>query len=290
MAQNHSVENSQSNPSFRVYDINKSKVKGAGDISSAFSTFGNSVIKGLPEVYAQIKKDLVCNPEELTASWLRLKSSLREEIKEIKELGHNGIPSVEIFDLQNLSENDRKKILKRGAFLIKNVIPKEEAKALKAGVLDYVKRNPCTTGFPKEDPVVFELNWSKEQLNARSHPSLRRATNFANKLWHASSDSKVCLDQNISYADRLSIRNPGDTLFSLGPHADGGSLERWEDPEYSKCYEPIFEGRWEDHEPYDATHRIGANMNLHESIGNCSIFRTFRAFLSLSETEPIKEE
>lgn len=124
MAQNHSVENSQSNPSFRVYDINKSKVKGAGDISSAFSTFGNSVIKGLPEVYAQIKKDLVCNPEELTASWLRLKSSLREEIKEIKELGHNGIPSVEIFDLQNLSENDRKKILKRGAFLIKNVIPK----------------------------------------------------------------------------------------------------------------------------------------------------------------------
>ena len=81
---------------------------------------------------------------------------------------------------------------------------------------------------------------------------------------------------------------PGDTLFSLGPHADDGSLERWEDPEYSKCYEPIFEGRWEDHEPYDATHRIGADMNLHESIGNCSIFRTFQAFLSLSETEPNK--
>jgi hypothetical protein len=124
MLQNHSVENSQSNPSFRVHDINKSKVKGAGDISSAFATFGNSVIKGLPEVYAQIKKDLMCNPEEFTASWLRLKSTLREEIKEIKELGHNAIPSVEISDLQNLSENDRYKILKRGAFLIKNVIPK----------------------------------------------------------------------------------------------------------------------------------------------------------------------
>ena len=69
-------------------------------------------------------KDLMCNPEEFTASWLRLKSALREEIKEIKELGHNAIPSVEISDLQNLSENDRYKILKRGAFLIKNVIPK----------------------------------------------------------------------------------------------------------------------------------------------------------------------
>lgn len=55
---------------------------------------------------------------------------------------------------------------------------------------------------------------------------------------------------------------------------------------YSKCYEPIFQGRWEDYEPYDATHRINADMSLHDSIGNCSIFRTFQAFLSLSETEP----
>jgi len=34
----------------------------------------------------------------------------------------------------------------------------------------------------------------------------------------------------MSYYDRLRIRKPGDSKFALGPHIDGGSLERWEDP------------------------------------------------------------
>ena len=28
----------------------------------------------------------------------------------------------------------------------------------------------------------------------------------------------------------------GDTSFTLGPHVDGGSTERWEDEEYRKVY------------------------------------------------------
>lgn len=269
----------------RIYDISQSTPKGSGDISTAFASFGDSEVTKLPEMYAQIKKDLIKDPKALTASWLRLKRSLREEVEKIKSLGSRTIPSIEFSDLHNLCEKKREEILKRGSFVVKNVIQKEEARILKSDIHEYVKKNPNTTGFPKENPVVFELYWSKSQLKARSHSNLRAASKFANKLWHASAESEVCLDQNISYADRLSVRYPGDTQFSLGAHADGGSLERWEDIEYRKCYDPIFQGRWEDYDPFDATHRIGVDMNLHDSTGTCSIFRTFQAFLSLSETE-----
>mmetsp|Transcript_8181 Transcript_8181/g.8114 ORF Transcript_8181/g.8114 Transcript_8181/m.8114 type:complete len:83 (+) Transcript_8181:412-660(+) len=60
--------------------------------------------------------------------------------------------------------------------------------------------------------------------------------------------------------------NPGDTQFSFGAHADGGSLERWEDIEYRKCYEPIFQGLWEEYDTFDSTHRIGVDINLHDSV------------------------
>jgi hypothetical protein len=50
----------------------------------------------------------------------------------------------------------------------------------------------------------------------------------------------------LTYADRLRIRNPGDAKFALGPHSDGGSIERWEDPNYRKVYEKILQGKWED--------------------------------------------
>lgn len=275
-------------PELRIYDLNLSKPKGSGDISSAFASFGDSEVTSLPEKYSKIKKDLVKDADALTASWVRLKRALHEEVEKIKIHGTETIPSIEFSDIHRLSEKKREEILKSGTFVVKNVIQKEEAMDLKSDLQEYVKTNPNTSGFPKEDPVVFEIYWSKSQLRARSHSKLRAATRFANKLWHASSETEVCLDQNISYADRLSMRWPGETQFSLGAHADGGSLERWEDIEYSKCYEPIFQGSWENYDPYDATHRIGVDMNLHDSIGNCSIFRTFQAFLSLSETEPYK--
>lgn len=33
-----------------------------------------------------------------------------------------------------------------------------------------------------------------------------------------------------------SIRQAGDSSFTLGPHVDGGSTERWEDEAYRKVY------------------------------------------------------
>lgn len=71
----------------------------------------------------------------------------------------------------------------------------------------------------------------------------------------------------MSYFDRLRIRPPGPSTFTLGPHIDGGSIERWEDPGYRACFAKIFEGKnaWKLHDPFDASPRFHANQDLYHA-------------------------
>lgn len=69
---------------------------------------------------------------------------------------------------------------------------------------------------------------------------------------------------------------PGDKSFNLGPHLDGGSLERWEDPEYRKCYSEILKGEWENHDPFSITHRLKATVDMYHGPGGCSAFRSYQ--------------
>lgn len=268
-------------------DISKSKVRERGDISSFFSSLGeDGKPPELPEVYAKIKKSLVKDPTGIRESWLRLKELLKKAIEEIEEKGISIIPTVEYSELDSLTDEKLAEIKNRGTLVVKNVIPQSTAEGYKSEVLKYVEENPHTNGFPKDKKVVYELYWSKPQVKARSHPNLITTLNFMNGLWHASPEAEVCLQQNVSYADRLRIRNAGDDLFSLGPHADGGSVERWEDKEYTACYRSIFDGKWEDYDPFDADHRINAKQDLHDSKGSCSVFRTFQGWLAVSTIAP----
>src|SRR5689334_6837050 len=93
-------------------------------------------------------------------------------------------------------------------------------------------------GFPPKNPQVIELYWPSPQLCARTHPSLLEAQKPLMSLRHASdaeSDSPISLRTPLSYADRLRIRQPGDAQFALGPHQDGGSVERWEMDGYGEA-------------------------------------------------------
>lgn len=71
----------------------------------------------------------------------------------------------------------------------------------------------------------------------------------------------------ISYFDRFRIRDPGPSVFTLGPHIDGGSIERWEDPGFRSVYAKILEGgeAWRAHDPFDITPRLGANQDLYNA-------------------------
>ena len=108
-------------------------------------------------------------------------------------------------------------------------------------------------------------------------------------LWH-SNDPKAMIstDHPLSYADRVRIRQPGDTGFALGPHVDGGSLERWEPEGYGRglVYDSIFAGKWEKYDPWESSCRLPIVSDLYNGAGACTMFRMFQGWLSMSDTGP----
>jgi len=120
------------------------------------------------------------------------------------------------------------------------------------------------SGFPADNIQVFEFYNTRSQVLARTHPAILDTQQKLLSFWTTSDPStEISLKTPISYFDRLRIRQPGDTVFTLGPHVDGGSIERWEDPGYRACFKKIFEGRWKEHNPFDASPRIGAKQDLY---------------------------
>jgi hypothetical protein len=132
-------------------------------------------------------------------------------------------------------------------------------------------QNHNAAGFPSNDIQVFEIYNSIAQTRARTHPALAASQRALLTLWHASDPTtRVSMRTPISYYDRLRIRKPGDRSFTLGPHIDGGSIERWEDPGLRRCWSRILQGQWRDHDPFDVSPRIGARTDLYN--GSCAPF------------------
>ncbi|CAF1557179.1 unnamed protein product [Rotaria magnacalcarata] len=271
-----------------MYSMTRSQPKPEGDISSVFvSLSGVDADKPLEPRFSQLKAQIIRDHEQqVKDSWYRLLDALKHENDTIRSSDKSIIPEVEFNSIKNVSADLENEIRNRGTMIVRGVLPENEALKLKLDVEDYIKQNPNTNAFPKDKPVVYELYWSPSQIRARANYRVAEALAFANSLWHASPSTHISLSENIIYADRLRIRQPGDTKFALGPHVDGGSIERWEDYEYRSCYKSIFEGRWEENDFFDATHRVGAQMSLYNTIGGCSIFRSWQGWLSASTVAP----
>lgn len=167
----------------------------------------------------------------------------------------------------------------------------EEDQALewKREIQEYIKRNPSTKAFPKDRPAVYELYWSPGQIKARAHPNVLETQKFLMSFWNKRDrDALISTEIPVAYADRLRIRQPGDIGFALGPHVDGGSVERWEREGYGLggVYDAVFEGRWEDFDPWEASGRLKAVSDLYNGAGACSMFRMWQGWLSMSYTGP----
>jgi hypothetical protein len=109
-------------------------------------------------------------------------------------------------------------------------------------------------------------------------------------LWHVTDPESPISFSQLAYADRLRIRQPGDASFALGPHIDGGSVERWEPEGYGRggVYSEIFNGRWESYDPWDASTRVDAVIDNYNGLGACSMFRMFQGWLGMSYTRPFE--
>ncbi|KAF3920430.1 hypothetical protein ABW20_dc0104358 [Dactylellina cionopaga] len=259
--------------------------KAEGDISSVFASLSGETERPLPPRYQDLKKTLIANnAEKVQASWNRLIDSLKESVEEAKVLRERIIPSVSFADLTNgkLSPKTINEIKKRGTVVVKGVFPAAEALEMKEHTRAYIAANrDITKNFKGQ---VFEVYWSPSQIKARGDPRMIAAQIALQRLWEGL--SKEQSGTPLSYADRLRMRTPGDKSFALGPHVDGGSLERWEDPTYASCYTEILKGNWGNYNPFDSRYRLNANMDLYNSSGGCAAFRQFQGWLSLSSCGP----
>lgn len=266
--------------------------KREGDISSVFASLSGAAPTPLPQRFATIKSNLIRDNEPaLIASWTRLLSSLRSEIEQISTVGSDIIPSIEFEDINNHSfvKPFSHALKKRGVAIIRNVVPPSVALQYKQDIKSYIAANPQTKAFPKDKPAVFELYWSPSQIKARAHPNMIETQKFLMSFWHSSDpEAKISTKHPLVYADRLRIRQPGDAGFALGPHVDGGSVERWEPNGYAlgKVYDSILQGRWEEFDPWEASGRVRAESDLYEGAGASSMIRMFQGWLSMSSVGP----
>ncbi|KNZ80292.1 hypothetical protein J132_06408 [Termitomyces sp. J132] len=83
-----------------------------------------------------------------------------------------------------------------------------------------------TTGYPASNIQIYEMYESKGQVACREHPGVIETERYLLSLWHASwPRNQISLTIPVSYFDRVRIRQPGDTTFSLDPGYRGRS--RW---------------------------------------------------------------
>ena len=156
----------------------------AGDISSVVAALGDTY--EWPSQFAALKDRLQPDAKLLRDSWQRLDTALSKELAELKELGTRAIPEVAFSEIQanggRLPADVEAQVRKRGVCIVRGVVDQEKARGWKAGVQQYAKENPSHVGFPKHDPQVLELYWSKPQVEARQHENMHETMLALNQL------------------------------------------------------------------------------------------------------------
>jgi hypothetical protein len=117
-----------------------------GDISSVFRSLSGGEEEPLPSRFADVKRSLLSDKAALSESWSRLLKRLKEETEVIKAQGPAAIPSIDFADIDNPSEEFNEALRKRGVAVVRQVIPKHEARAYKSEIEDYIAANPSTKG------------------------------------------------------------------------------------------------------------------------------------------------
>ncbi|TYJ59146.1 hypothetical protein B9479_000135 [Cryptococcus floricola] len=266
------------------------KEREEGDISSVFSSLSGEEEKTLPPRFAELKRGIIgdeANQQRLVASWGRLTQHLARVAHKIESGQQDCIPETTYDEFINHRTPGLEQRIKTcGSVIIRDVVDEQTALNWLADLKSYIDLNPSVKGFPENDKQVFELYWSKSQLSARSHPRAMAVQRALLGLFSHTPADLVSLHTPITYADRLRIRHPGDAQFALGPHADGGSVERWEDETYRRVYHSILEGRWEEFDSWTIGERAQARQNMYDGPGSCGVFRAFQGWTSMSNTGP----
>lgn len=243
-----------------------------------------------------LKKQLQIELPDYKEKFEEVAETLKSEVARIKDEEMNGhsVPIYQYSDIKSgFNEQQTFKIQRAGCVVIRGVLPGSEVEEHNTALERYIIENGYYDHTPKvednyfsqlksDKPQIFGLYWSKAQVWARQHQNMAKLRSHLNRLWEFEHDGQKEFnpDLEVSYADRVRRRSPGDTSLGLSPHVDSGSIERWLEPNYRQVYRNVFNGQWKEYQAFDARHRIA--VEEFNSSAVCSVFRTFQGWVALT--------
>lgn len=256
-------------------------------------------VENLPEAIRDIKRKLRRELPAYAAVFQEVENEIRSKVARIvkeRESGEAVIPVLQYSEIAagSVSPQMISKIKDRGACVIRQTFAPGQARAWDDEIARYVEENGLNERLANaaEDkyfgtlaaakPQIYGIYWSRPQVEARQSESLTRVRTFLNRLWMAESGGRRHFDpdQVPAYADRIRRRPAGSASLGLSPHVDGGSVERWLEPNFRNVYRHVFSGNWREYNPFDAAWRPDAQEFPSPAV--CSMFRTFQGWTALT--------
>lgn len=256
-------------------------------------------VENLPEAIREAKKKLRRDLPAYPTVFQEIEDEMRRKVAQIvqeRDTGEAVIPVVPYGDIVagSVSQEMIRKIRDRGACVIRHTFPAEQARAWDDEIARYVEENGLNEKLANaaEDkyfgtlaaakPQIYGIYWSRPQVEARQSESLTRVRIFLNRLWLTESEGRRHFDpdQVPVYADRIRRRSPGSSSLGLSPHVDGGSIERWLEPNFRNVYRHVFSGSWREYNAFDGAWRT--DVQEFPSPAVCSMFRTFQGWTALT--------
>ena len=261
------------------------------------------IIDDLPEAIRTTKRALRAALPDYAQVFREVEGAIRQQVDAIhrdRNMQHDAIP---VFDYKSIVSNDVdqrtvEQIKTRGACVVRRVFDPGQASDWNDEIAHYVERNNLDDklahraedkyfgSLSSSKPQIYGVYWSKPQVAARQSEPLTHTRVFLNCLWRAESEGRQHFDpQRVpAYADRVRRRPPGSESLGLSPHVDGGSVERWLDPNFRQVFRHVLSGNWRAYDPFDAAFR--PDVQEIPSPAVCSMFRTFQGWTALTPQGP----
>ena len=181
-----------------------------------------------------LKREIIAEygADAVKEAWIKTCNALRDVTPPISQQGPAAVPTFEYADVVNPEINASiiARMKAAGCFIIRGVIPNDEATAHFTDLQDFIAAQPrshAVTGWPALNPAIFYLYNSPVQLKLRTHPNQLATQRLLNSLFCDTSSSpseSKALSEPILYPDAVRVRcllytspSPRDGLLSRMP-------------------------------------------------------------------------
>ena len=250
----------------------------------------------------KLKSKLKDYSKDYKENFNQIEKYIKSEIDEISKLKASKksiIPEISFNQINQRNTEFVESIKKRGCVIVRDVFENLTIERLNNDLEKYIEENNYYDDQKKKSgldkyfsdlksskPQIMGLYWSKAQMEIRHSENMLKVKKWLNNLWIYKNDEYEVFDpsKELSYADRVRRREPGDNTLGLSPHCDAGSVERWSDDYYQKIYKDIFSDKFLKFNPFDVKYRD--KTSEFESPAVAHVFRTFQGWTALTEQGP----